>query len=96
MWMQSAPITRARGGGTRPASVQGNGNSSDFVNINWSHTFNSHLFNQTGANVIRPDGANLTQTATEGIPYVNVNNLRDSVMGVLETSLSRPPTAGAM
>ncbi len=63
------------GGGTRPASVQGNGNSSDFVNINWTHTFGSHLFNQTGANVIRPYGANLTQVATEGIPYVNVNNL---------------------
>ncbi len=63
------------GGGTRPASTQGNANSSDFVNINWSHTFNSHLFNQTGANLIRPYGANLTQAATEGIPYVNVNNL---------------------
>jgi hypothetical protein len=63
------------GGGTRPASTQGNSNSSDFVNINWTHTFNSHLFNQTGVNLIRPYGANLTQAATEGIPYVNVNNL---------------------
>jgi len=63
------------GGGTRPASVQGNGNSSDFVNINWTHTFNTHLFNETGVNLIRPYGANLTQQATEGIPYVNVNNL---------------------
>ena len=63
------------GGGTRPASVQGNGNSSDFVNINWTHTFNTHLFNGTGVNLIRPYGANLTQQATEGIPYVNVNNL---------------------
>ena len=63
------------GGGTRPASTQGNANSSDFVNINWTHTFNSHLVNQTGANLIRPYGANLTQAATEGIPYVNVNNL---------------------
>ncbi|MGA7859596.1 MAG: carboxypeptidase regulatory-like domain-containing protein, partial [Terracidiphilus sp.] len=63
------------GGGTRPASTQGNANSSDFVNINWTHTFNSHLINQTGANLIRPYGANLTQAATEGIPYVNVNNL---------------------
>jgi hypothetical protein len=63
------------GGGTRPASTQGNANSSDFVNVNWTHTFNSHLVNQTGANLIRPYGANLTQAATEGIPYVNVNNL---------------------
>ena len=63
------------GGGTRPASTQGNANSSDFVNINWTHTFGSHLINQTGANLIRPYGANLTQVATEGIPYVNVTNL---------------------
>ena len=63
------------GGGTRPASVQGNKNSSDFFNINWAHTFSPHLINQTGANIIRPYGSNLTQRATEGIPYVNVNNL---------------------
>ncbi len=63
------------GGGTRPASTQGNANSSDFININWTHTFNSHLLNQTGANLIRPYGANLTQAATEGIPYISVNNL---------------------
>lgn len=63
------------GGGTRPASVQGNKNSADFVNINWTHTFNAHLLNQTGANLIRPYGSNITQVATEGIPYVNVTNL---------------------
>ena len=63
------------GGGTRPASVQGNKNSADFVNINWTHTFNAHLLNQTGANLIRPYGSNVTQVATEGIPYVNVTNL---------------------
>lgn len=63
------------GGGTRPASVQGNSNSSDFINGNWTHTFNTHLINQTGLNLIRPYGSNITQVATEGIPYVNVNNL---------------------
>lgn len=63
------------GGGTRPASTQGNSNSADFVNMNWTHTFNSHLLNQTGLNLIRPYGSNLTQKETEGIPYVNVNNL---------------------
>lgn len=63
------------GGGTRPASVQGNSNSADFVNLNWTHTFGSRFINQTGANLIRPYGSNLTQPATEGIPYVNVNNL---------------------
>lgn len=63
------------GGGTRPSSVQGNSNSADFVNANWTHTFSSHLLNQTGVNLIRPYGSNLTQQATEGIPYINVNNL---------------------
>jgi hypothetical protein len=63
------------GGGTRPASVQGNANSSDFVNINWTHTFSPHWLNQTGLNLIRPYGANLTQVETSGIPYVNVTNL---------------------
>lgn len=63
------------GGGTRPASVQGNSNSSDFINVNWTHTFSPHLLNQTGLNLIRPYGANLTQQATEGIPYINVTNL---------------------
>lgn len=63
------------GGGTRPASTQGNSNKSTFLNVNWTHTFNSHLLNQTGLNLIRPYGANLTQAATSGIPYVNVTNL---------------------
>lgn len=63
------------GGGTRPASTQGNSNTSTFLNVNWTHTFNSHVVNQTGANLIRPYGSNLTQRATEGIPYVNVTNL---------------------
>jgi hypothetical protein len=63
------------GGGTRPASVQGNSNSADFVNVNWTHTFGSRFVNEAGANLIRPYGSNLTQKETEGIPYVNVNNL---------------------
>jgi hypothetical protein len=48
--------------------------TSDFVNINWTHTFNSHLFNQAGGNVIRPYGAN-EAFANDDIPYINVNNL---------------------
>ncbi|HZP04854.1 MAG TPA: TonB-dependent receptor [Terracidiphilus sp.] len=61
--------------GARPKAANGNSNSSDFVNINWTHTFNSHLLNQTGANIIRPYGSNLGYPA-EGIPYVNVTNLQ--------------------
>ena len=48
--------------------------TSDFVNINWTHTFNTHLFNQAGGNVIRPYGAN-EAFPNDYIPYVNVNNL---------------------
>jgi Carboxypeptidase regulatory-like domain len=63
------------GNGVRPAAASGNANSADFVNINWTHTFNSHLINQAGANLIRPYGSNLPYPA-EGIPYVNVTNLQ--------------------
>jgi hypothetical protein len=64
----------APGTGVRPAAAAGNANSSDFVNLNWTHTFNTHLFNEMGANLIRPYGSNLSYPA-EGIPYVNVTNL---------------------
>ncbi len=63
------------GNGVRPAAASGNANSADFININWTHTFNSHLINQAGANLIRPYGSNLPYPA-EGIPYVNVTNLQ--------------------
>jgi hypothetical protein len=63
------------GNGVRPAAASGNANSSDFVNANWTHTFNSHLINETGVNLIRPYGSNLAYPA-EGIPYVNVANLQ--------------------
>jgi hypothetical protein len=58
--------------GPRLAMNGGTANSSDFVNINWTHTFNSHLLNQTGANIIRPYGSNLGFPDAK-IPYINVN-----------------------
>jgi len=63
------------GNGVRPAAASGNANSADFININWTHTFGSHLINQAGANLIRPYGSNLGYPA-DGIPYVNVTNLQ--------------------
>ncbi len=63
------------GNGVRPAAASGNSNSADFINFNWTHTFNSHLLNATGVNLIRPYGANLGYPA-DGIPYVNVTNLQ--------------------
>ncbi len=49
-------------------------NSSDFVNLNWTHTFTPTLLNEAGADLIRPQGADLP-TALEEIPYINVSSL---------------------
>jgi hypothetical protein len=58
--------------GPRPGMDGGQANSSDFVNINWTHTFTSNLLNQTGLNLIRPYGSNLGFPNAK-IPYINVN-----------------------
>lgn len=58
----------------RPSLNVPQANSSDFVNLNWTHTFSPRLLNQAGADMIRPQGANLP-TSTEAIPYINVNSL---------------------
>ena len=58
----------------RPAMDGPLGYTSDFININWTHTFNTHFFNQAGANLIRPYGAN-EAFPDDYIPYVNVTNL---------------------
>ena len=49
--------------------------SSDFVNVDWTHTFSPRLLNEGGANIIRPYGADLPTPAT-AIPYVNVTGLQ--------------------
>jgi carboxypeptidase family protein/TonB-dependent receptor-like protein len=59
----------------RPAMDGGQHNSSDFINGSWAHTFNSHLLNQAGVNLIRPYGSNLG-FPTDQIPYINVTNLQ--------------------
>jgi hypothetical protein len=59
----------------RPALNIPQANSSDFVSADWTHTFSSRLLNEGGANMIRPYGADLP-TASEAIPYINVNGLQ--------------------
>jgi hypothetical protein len=49
--------------------------SSDFINIDWTHTFNSHLLNEAGANLIRPYGQN-GGAPSFAIPYINVTGLQ--------------------
>jgi hypothetical protein len=46
--------------------------SSDFANLDWTHTFSAHLLNEAGANIIRPYGQN-GATPQFQIPNINVN-----------------------
>jgi hypothetical protein len=59
----------------RPALNDGQSNSSDFGNIDWTHTFSPRLLNEGGANIIRPFGADLP-TASMAIPFINVTGLQ--------------------
>ena len=59
----------------RPSLNIPQANSSDFVNVDYTHTFSSRLLNEGGVNIIRPYGADLP-TATEAIPYINVTGLQ--------------------
>jgi len=58
--------------GERPSMRLPFSTSSDFVNVNWTHTFSPHLLNQAGVAVVRPQGASEPVPALQ-IPYVNVN-----------------------
>jgi len=58
----------------RPYLTIPQANASDFVNVDWTHTFSSHLLNEAGAHMIRPQGANQPDPS-EAIPYINVNAL---------------------
>ncbi|MGA2807558.1 MAG: TonB-dependent receptor [Terracidiphilus sp.] len=59
----------------RPAFAAPSTNHSDFVNIDWTHTFSPHLLNEAGANIIRPYGQNGGSPAF-AIPNVNVTGLQ--------------------
>ncbi|WP_263352987.1 TonB-dependent receptor [Acidicapsa acidisoli] len=59
----------------RPALNIPQANSSDFVNVDWTHTFSPHLLNEGGANIIRPYGSNLP-VPSNAIPYINVTGLQ--------------------
>jgi hypothetical protein len=59
----------------RPALTNGDTNHSDFVNVDWTHTFSSHLLNEAGGNIIRPYGQDGGTPAFQ-IPYVNVTGLQ--------------------
>ena len=49
--------------------------SSDFANVDWTHTFGPHLLNEGGANLIRPYGQNGGAPGF-AIPYINVTGLQ--------------------
>lgn len=58
----------------RPALNNGDANSSDFANLNWTHTFSANMLNETGVSMIRPYGSSLP-ISTMAIPYINVVGL---------------------
>ena len=72
----------------RPALNDNQANSSDFVNVDWTHTFSPRLLNEAGANIIRPYGSNLA-APTMAIPYVNVTGLQGFSNWGPETSPNR-------
>lgn len=59
----------------RPALNDNLANSSDFINVDWTHTFSPRLLNEAGVNLIRPYGSNLAAPSM-AIPYVNVTGLQ--------------------
>jgi hypothetical protein len=50
--------------------------AADFINVNWTHTFSPRLLNQTGAYLVRPQGAD-QPTSAFAIPYINVTGLQN-------------------
>ena len=64
----------AVGATARPALNNGETNSSDFINVNWTHTFSAHLLNEAGANMIRPYGEDGGEPSFV-IPYVSVTGM---------------------
>jgi hypothetical protein len=59
----------------RPAFNAPSTNHSQFVNVDWTHTFSSRLLNEAGANIIRPYGQNGASDAFQ-IPNVNVTGMQ--------------------
>lgn len=65
----------AEGTTPRPTLNDSQHNSSDFANVDWTHTFSPRLLNEAGADIIRPYGSDLP-VSTMSIPYVNVTGLQ--------------------
>jgi hypothetical protein len=63
----------SNGPGIRSAQNATGTNHSDFVNIDWTHTFSARLLNDAGANILRPYGQN-GGNATFAIPGVTIGS----------------------
>ena len=59
----------------RPALNDAFLSSSDFANVDWTHTFSPRLLNEVGGNMIRPFGAD-APAPTMAIPFINVTGLQ--------------------
>ncbi len=64
----------SEGATARPSLNNGLVNSADFVNVDWTHTFNSNLLNDAGASMVRSYGEN-GGVSTMSIPYINVTGM---------------------
>ncbi len=62
------------GAGARPALNNATTNNATFLNIGWTHTFSSHLLNETGLSYVRPSStiSALPALGTTGIPSVSI------------------------
>jgi hypothetical protein len=62
------------GSTARPALNDTEHNSSDFINLDWTHTFSPRLLNEAGINMVRPYGED-SGVPSMAIPYVNVTGM---------------------
>lgn len=65
----------SQGATPRPALNDNEANSSDFVNVDWTHTFSPRLLNEAGVNLIRPFGSDLPVDSM-AIPYITVTGMQ--------------------
>lgn len=71
--MRTWDYAYSNGPGIRSAQNATGTNHSDFINVDWTHTFSSRLLNDVGANMIRPYGQN-GGNATFAIPGVTIGS----------------------
>ena len=67
-------VLNTLGAGPRPNLNNATTNNATFLNIGWTHTFSSHLLNETGVSYVRPSStiSALPALGAVGIPSVSI------------------------